>query len=100
MWIQPVRFAASTTSTADPPAQELVRREMRRSVAFAGLRVVVGTEMQRLFAFLAAQDRCARSGGHHGSGTQLSLQGAARLVVAGAFEGPATGRAMGDGTTA
>jgi hypothetical protein len=45
------------------PARELVRPNMRRSVAFPAPQALVGIDMQRIFAFFAAQVAAGRGEG-------------------------------------
>ena len=53
------------------PARELVRPNMRRSVAFPAPQALVGTNMQRIFAFFAAQ-MAARSEEWAGAGVSAA----------------------------
>ena len=67
------------------PARELVRPNMRRSVAFPAPQALVGIDMQRIFAFFAAQ-MAARSenpssekwSGARGQRRQLQARASAR----------------------
>jgi hypothetical protein len=76
------------------PARELVRPNMRRSVAFPAPRALVAIDMQQIFAYFAAQ-MAARSE-NRSSDEWAGARGQRRQLQARAFGGPArSGRLRG-----